>query len=198
MGPPISSRKVFSCCRFQIDGNALTPCVQIEINHIILQSFIVRGSQRARYALSLRIMNEEAEDTVVKHFLIQTNQQSELWQLGYLGKGEVSAFQIPIHWSYNIIGTSWHVSKLWPLCDSLLSRFPSVGSWYYQNLLHCCRFFDHSRLQPALHINLRPPGLFLFSPKVCGVGVLVFLKWRACFIEGGMQYILHHLSLQRR
>lgn len=42
-----------------------------------MQSFIVRGSQRAKYALSLRIMNEGAEDTVVKHFLIQTNQQSE-------------------------------------------------------------------------------------------------------------------------
>lgn len=39
------------------------------------QSFVVRGSQRAKYALSLRIAM--AEDTVVRHFLIQVNQQSK-------------------------------------------------------------------------------------------------------------------------
>lgn len=39
------------------------------------QSFIVRNSQKARYALSVRLEND---DPAVKHFLIQTNQEREL------------------------------------------------------------------------------------------------------------------------
>lgn len=41
-------------------------------------SFVVRNSQKARYALSLRIPNQEESDPAVKHFLIQTNQQGFL------------------------------------------------------------------------------------------------------------------------
>ena len=43
--------------------------------YFLPQSFMVRGSQRAKHALSLR--TAMTDDTVVKHFLIQVNQQSE-------------------------------------------------------------------------------------------------------------------------
>ncbi len=39
-----------------------------------LQTFVVRNSQKARYALTLRM---PVDDPAVNHFLIQTNQQSK-------------------------------------------------------------------------------------------------------------------------
>ncbi len=39
-----------------------------------LQTFVVRNSQKARYALTLRM---PVDDPAVSHFLIQTNQQSK-------------------------------------------------------------------------------------------------------------------------
>ena len=43
-----------------------------------MQSFVVRNSQKARYALSVRLDDKLKDDLAVKHFLIQTNQQREL------------------------------------------------------------------------------------------------------------------------
>lgn len=53
-----------------------TSCTMLSVPFV--QSFVVRGSQKAKYALSLRILTDDAEDAAVKHFLIQINQQSEL------------------------------------------------------------------------------------------------------------------------
>ena len=46
--------------------------VDLHLSLFLFQSFVVRNSQKARYALSVRL---DKEDLVVKHFLIQTNQQ---------------------------------------------------------------------------------------------------------------------------
>jgi len=41
---------------------------------LLQQTFVVRKSKKARYALSLRV---PVDDPAVSHFLIQTNQQSK-------------------------------------------------------------------------------------------------------------------------
>ena len=40
----------------------------------LLKAFVVRNSQKARYALSVRL---PTSDPAVSHFLIQTNQQGQ-------------------------------------------------------------------------------------------------------------------------
>ncbi len=54
----------------------ISSCVYVIFNNC-LQSFLVRNSRHARYALSLRAP-ETAEDPAIRHFLIQHNNQSEL------------------------------------------------------------------------------------------------------------------------
>ncbi len=60
------------------------PCIYTYTHTLFLtlshtQSFVVRNSQKARYALSVRLEDKLKDDLAVKHFLIQTNQQRELY-----------------------------------------------------------------------------------------------------------------------
>ena len=48
------------------------------LSHTNTQSFVVRNSQKARYALSVRLEDKMKDDLAVKHFLIQTNQQRKI------------------------------------------------------------------------------------------------------------------------
>lgn len=78
---------------------------------------MVRGSQRAKYALSLRIAM--TEDTPVKHFLIQVNQQSEL--IGPLGRPLCQSQWVVCHQGC-ILPLSMHTIQL--VGQASFGRFP--------------------------------------------------------------------------
>lgn len=64
----------FSVCHFFPPSNSTShpPPTYPRLLSLSPQSFIVRNSQKARYALTIRVATN---DPAVSHFLVQTNQQ---------------------------------------------------------------------------------------------------------------------------